>query len=176
MSSLIIRAVLMLALTALLIKYGNQEKGNITGSILVAVVSVIFTAAIDVSVLFINIDVSDGVYLVISMIINVLDALIPFIALSVILKLLYYRAGKRIPVFVLSLSILVIVTLSYMQIMGMIVAMKAAEAGNFLDAFTSGYDQRKMGIIMIIAKILPIIVLSALKVRSSEKWERNETL
>ena len=168
MSSLIIRAVLMLALTALLIKYGDKEKGNITGSILVAVVSVIFTAAIDVSVLFISIDVS--------MIINVLDALIPFIALSVILKLLYYRAGKRIPVFILSLSIFVIVTLSYMQIMGMIVAMKAAEAGNFLDAFTSGYDQRKMGIIMIIAKILPIIVLSALKVRSSEQWKRKDTL
>ena len=55
-------------------------------------------------------------------------------------------------------------------------AMKAAEAGNFLDAFTSGYDQRKMGIIMIIAKILPIIVLSALKVRSSEQWKRKDTL
>ena len=64
----------------------------------------------------------------------------------------------------------------FLQIMGMIVAMKAAEAGNFLDAFTSGYDQRKMGIIMIIAKILPIIVLSALKVRSSEQWKRNDTL
>ena len=147
MSSLIIRAVLMLALTALLIKYGDKEKGNITGSILVAVVSVIFTAAIDVSVLFIRIDVSDGVYLVISMIINVLDALIPFIALSVILKLLYYRAGKRIPVFIMSLSILVIVTLSYMQIMGMIVAMKPCcgtyrRTDNIVDCETQGSQLR----------------------------------
>ena len=93
MSSLIIRAVLMLALTALLIKYGDKEKGNITGSILVAVVSVIFTAAIDFSVLFISIDLSDGVYLVISMIINVLDALIPFIA-GEIHKLISSRLHK----------------------------------------------------------------------------------
>ena len=168
MGSIIFRAIVISAILIILIMNREDPSDsykNVIISVMTALAALIISAVIDYSVMFIDIDPYGTVYLILSIIISILDVLIPFIGLYLISRLLGYRAKKRIPVLSLKICTVFIVILTYLQIMSIASAMKSLLEGNFFDALTLG-DQRPISWILMILKNLPMVILAVVNLRS----------
>ena len=172
MLSIIFRIIVIFAITIALLMNRKEKPDSdksVVYSFIIALATLIISSLIEYSVIFIKIDPLGNAYLILSMVISLLDAVITFIGVYMITKILGYRVEKRIPVLTLKIASVFIVFLTYMQVMSVARALMAFESGNFLDSFTAGNSQLPTGWLLIILKNLPAVILAITAIRSVQE-------
>lgn len=172
MLGIIFRIIVIFAITIALLMNRKEKPDSdksVIFSFIIALATLIISSLIDYSVMFIKIDPLGNAYLILSMVISLLDAVITFIGVYMITKILGYRVEKRIPVLTLKIASVFIVFLTYMQVMSVARALMAFESGNFLDSFTAGHSQLPTGWLLIILKNLPAVILAITAIRSVQE-------
>ncbi len=170
MTAYVLRFILYLAII-IYVRVSREDESGIgkrfVDASVVAIISMIIQFGKDYAILLFLHPSEQKSYIVWSIVMEILDVLIPLLTVYIITKILCCLGVVRPAILVVCTIIVCLISVAfvYEQVQIFFVSMDRLKQGNFFDAFIVGQDLAKLGKVMLVVRLIPAAVLGFLKAK-----------